>query len=58
MKKIITKKEWTWTDQSIWDCIKSALCGLKRQEWLTLDEFEHIIDYLQKKIDNKYLGEK
>ncbi len=46
-------KKWTKHDQALWDCIKIALDGLKRLEWLTDKEHKKITDILQSSIENK-----
>ena len=47
------KRIFNRVDQSLWNCIIAGLAGLKRCEWLTLQEYEHIIIHLQKAIDRK-----
>ena len=37
---------WTIAEQSLWEVIKAGLTGLKRLGWLTLNEYEHIINEL------------
>jgi hypothetical protein len=45
--------KWTLAEQSIYQCISSGLTGLKRLDWLSLDEYENILYILQKYIDAK-----
>ena len=44
------KKEWDRTAQSFFDCFNSALVGLKKEGYITLDDYEHLVWDLQKKI--------
>jgi hypothetical protein len=45
--------KWTSAEQSIWECINAGLAGLKRLDWLTLQEYEKIMNKLQEFINEK-----
>ena len=47
--------KWTLAEQSIYQCISSGLTGLKRLGWLSLDEYENILNILQECIDAKVI---
>ena len=49
-------KQWEQYHQSIWECFNASLLGLKRENWLTLTEYERIINMLQQYIDKKAGG--
>lgn len=52
------KKEWDKKDQAIFECADRGLIGLKRFGWLTLIEYEDIIEIIQKAIREKEKHEK
>ena len=41
-------KGWTKEAQSLWECVNSALVGLKRCGFINADEYDDIINRLQK----------
>lgn len=54
MKKgIRAEREWNRESQSVWNCLKSSLDGLKSCGWLSLGEHLDIMAQLQNCIENK-----
>ena len=45
--------KWTMADQSLWDCVTAGLTGLKRLGWLSLSQYEAIIEIMQNSIEEK-----
>ena len=44
------KKEWDRIAQSFYECFNSALIGLKREKYISLDDYEHLINELQDRL--------
>ena len=45
------KKPWDRIAQTLYECCNSALIGLKREEYISLDEYEFLIHAIQARIE-------
>jgi hypothetical protein len=45
--------EWTTADQALWECMRTALYGLKRAGHLSAEEYNDILSQVQYMIEGK-----